>query len=67
MPRRPSAFTQTDVARAVKGAREAGLVVGTVEVTPDGTIRVTVGADHREPANDLPFDSWKATKNASAT
>ena len=62
MTRRPSTFRQTDVARAVKAAQAAGLTVGTVEVTADGTIRViTATAPELTPANS--FDQWKA-KNA---
>ena len=64
MTRRPSTFRQTDVARAVKAAQTAGLIVGTVEVTSDGTIRViTANALELSPAN--PFDQWKS-KNARA-
>ncbi len=66
MPRRPSSFRQADVERAVKGARNAGLDVGSVEVTPDGTIRI-VGASNIEPAHDLPFDQWRARQNARPT
>lgn len=66
MPRRPSNFRQSDVERAVKGARNAGLTVVAVEMTPDGTIRI-VGADHAEQVNDSPFDNWKARKNVCQT
>jgi hypothetical protein len=38
MPRRPATFTQADVARAVRAAKQAGAEV--VEVRPDGTIVV---------------------------
>lgn len=41
MPRRPSAFSQADLARAIRAARSAGMTVGVVEVTPDGAIRIT--------------------------
>jgi hypothetical protein len=62
MTRRPSTFRQTDLARAVKAAQAAGLTVGTVEVTADGTIRViTAKALELTPANS--FDQWRA-KNA---
>jgi hypothetical protein len=62
MTRRPSTFRQTDVARAVKAAQAAGLTVGTVEVTSDGTIKViTATAPELPPANS--FDQWRA-KNA---
>jgi hypothetical protein len=38
MPRRPAAFTQADVARAIRAAKQAG--ANSVEVRPDGTIVV---------------------------
>ena len=66
MTRRPSTFRQSDVERAVKAARSAGLDVGVVEVAPDGTIRVMVGATPGESQSaTTPFDEWKAKKNAS--
>jgi hypothetical protein len=66
MGRAASTFKQTDVVRAVKAAQAAGLDVGAVEISPDGTIRVKVGGDKytEEPAS--PFDQWKATRDASA-
>jgi hypothetical protein len=36
--RTPARFTQADVARAIRAARQAG--VGAVELLPDGTIRI---------------------------
>jgi len=38
MPRRSAAFTQADVARAIRAAMQAG--AESVEVRPDGTIVV---------------------------
>ena len=35
-----AAFSQSDVARAVRGAAAGGLVVGTVRIAPDGSIEV---------------------------
>lgn len=65
MVRRPSTFRQYDVERAVKAARSAGLTVGAVEVTPDGTIRVMVGTSLAESQTAMtPFDKWKAHKDA---
>ncbi|MCO6385018.1 hypothetical protein GTH22_20015 [Oceanicola sp. 502str15] len=65
MPRGPSTFRQADVERAVKAARAAGLDVGTVEVTREGTIRVMVGASTGESAQaETPFDTWKAKRDA---
>jgi hypothetical protein len=40
MPRRPAAFTQADVARAIRAAKQAG--ANSVEVRPDGTIVVVL-------------------------
>lgn len=66
MARRPSNFRQSDVERAVKAARAAGLDVGGVEVAPDGTIRVTTVTPVPSETGD-PFDKWKARKDASST
>jgi hypothetical protein len=64
MTRRLSTFRQSDVARAdvaraVKAAQAAGLAIGTVEITPDGTIRVVV-ADAGSIVSASPFDHWNA-------
>lgn len=37
MPRRPATFTKADLSRAMAVAKENGM---TVEVMPDGTIRI---------------------------
>ena len=42
VPRRPAVLTQADVARAIRAARQAG--AGAVEIRPDGTIVIAVGA-----------------------
>ena len=39
MPRRPARVTQADIARAIRAAEQAGSA-RTVEVTPDGTIKL---------------------------
>ena len=65
MARRSSTFKQSDVERAVKAVRSTGLDVGAVEVAPDGTIRVMVGASQGDSqAAMTPFDQWKAQKDA---
>lgn len=35
-----STATQAEIKRAVEGARKAGMNIGAIEVTKDGTIRV---------------------------
>lgn len=51
MSRVQATFTQTDVRRAIAGARKAGLEPGAVEITRDGTIRILpIGA----PGTQLP-------------
>jgi hypothetical protein len=38
MPRRPAGFTQADIARAIRAAKQAGAV--SLQMRPDGTIVV---------------------------
>lgn len=38
-----STATQAEIKRAVEGARKAGMTVGAIEVTKDGTVRVIAG------------------------
>jgi hypothetical protein len=40
MSRTPARFTQADVARSIRAAKQAG--AGVVELLPDGTIRITL-------------------------
>ena len=65
MGRAASTFKQTDLVRAVKGAQAAGLTVGAVEISPNGTIRVSVAGGER-PSETDPFEEWKAKRHASA-
>lgn len=51
MPRSPATFRQSDVARAVKAARAAGLDVVGLEIVPDGTIRIIAGSG--DPGDSL--------------
>ena len=56
MPRRAALFRQSDVTRALKGARCAGLSIGGVEIGPDGRIRVLV--EGRAVAQESELDAW---------
>jgi hypothetical protein len=51
MSRRPATFTKADLARALTVAREHGM---TVEVAPDGTLRIVP-----EPSPTVRVDSGK--------
>jgi hypothetical protein len=54
MSRRPAAFTQAHVARAIRAAKQAG--AESVEVRPDGTIIVSLKSAPLAPAApDDPF------------
>lgn len=49
-------FKQTDVKRAIKAVVDAGLPVGSVEITREGTIRILTDAEKtvaKEPEPDL--------------
>jgi hypothetical protein len=43
MTRARTPFRQADISRAVKGATAAGLVIGRVEIDPNGTIVIVSG------------------------
>lgn len=50
MSRTPARFTQADVARTIRAAKQAG--VGSVEIRPDGTIFIHIGQSHRTQKMD---------------
>lgn len=43
--KRKAAFKQSDLTRAIKAACNGGLQVETVEIAPDGTIKLCTQAD----------------------
>jgi hypothetical protein len=43
MSRRPCSFRQTDLTRALKGARSAGIEIARIEIDKDGRIIVITG------------------------
>lgn len=57
MPRRPLAFRQCDISRAIKGAQIAGIQVSRVEIDSTGKIVLFAKSDHSEPPSVL--EQWK--------
>lgn len=54
-----TAFTQAQITRAVTGVRKAGLPIGAVEVTPDGSIRILTTAEtESRPADPREPEPW---------
>jgi hypothetical protein len=64
--RRRNRFRLRDVTRALRGAEAAGLPIGAVEVSQDGTIRILPKntAEHAGSDNDL--DAWIAKRQKDA-
>lgn len=56
MSRRSATFTQADIARAIRAAKQAG--AESVEVRPDGAIVVLLKSAPMVPADD-PFTRWE--------
>jgi hypothetical protein len=46
MSRIPARFTQADVARAIRAAKQAG--AGSIELLPDGTIRIHLAGERAD-------------------
>jgi hypothetical protein len=53
MSRTPARFTQADVARTIRAAKQAG--AGAVELLPDGTIRIRLD-EPEKPAQPVEPD-----------
>lgn len=56
------AFRHSDIVRAVRAVKRAGLEVSQTEISSDGTIRLS-----HEPAPSTPataYDAWKEGRNA---
>jgi hypothetical protein len=62
--RKPCAFKQRDIARAVRGAAAAGVEIGRVEIDPlTGKISIVPAT---EPKNDSELDRWLGGYSANA-
>lgn len=62
---RRRAVTKAAIARAVAGARAAGLKVGRVEIADGKIVIHSEGSTSLEPDN--PFDAWRAKRDARET
>jgi hypothetical protein len=49
MPSAPCKFRATEVTRAVKALRKAGVEVGRVDILENGTISIIVSSDTEQP------------------
>jgi hypothetical protein len=54
MARAPSIFRQSDVTRAIRAARAAGVENVRVDITKDGKISIIVGAAAKQAAQVTP-------------
>jgi hypothetical protein len=58
MTRRPSAFRQSDLTKAVKAVIAAGLHVAGVKVSAQGDIEVVTGGDRAEDPPTQEGNEW---------
>jgi hypothetical protein len=56
MSRAPLAFKETDITRAIKAARKAGLGVARVEIDKEGKIVIVAEKTGETPASGNPWD-----------
>jgi hypothetical protein len=55
-PRRPSAFRQSDLTKAVKAVVAAGLLVAGVKIDPQGAIEITTNEETSAPSGANEWD-----------
>lgn len=60
-----AAFRASDITRAIKAAKAAGMAVGRVEIDRDGKI-VIVEGEPAKLANVSPLEAWRAEQSARA-
>ena len=63
MSRRPSTFRKTDLTRALRGARAAGIDIAHFEIDKDGRI-IVVAAKTKEESDNVDGDrnEWDSVK-----
>jgi len=68
MPSAPLKFRQTEVTRAVKAMRKAGVDVARVDIMPDGRISIVPADTAGEGAEtaESELDQWRARRAGSA-
>ena len=69
MSRSPSTFRQTDLTRAIKAARNAGVEVARAKIAKDGKIIIIIGETTGSSADieltpDDELERWRKKKNA---
>ena len=57
--RRRTYFKKIDIKRAVMAAKEAGIDVAAIELSPDGKIRLTTLASHQLGGPSDLFSKWE--------
>jgi hypothetical protein len=70
MSRGPTTFRQSDLTRAIRGARNAGVQVSRAEIGKDGKIIIVVGeasnvSSNAELTPDDELKRWRSKNNAS--
>jgi hypothetical protein len=57
---RKARVTQAEIARAVAGAKKAGIAVGRIEVAPSGNIVIFSKDEAAHDDADAAFEKWQA-------
>jgi hypothetical protein len=62
MARAPSSFRQTDIARAIRAVRSAGLPVSGVTVDPQTSVITVATVETTAQDSTTSLDQWMATR-----
>jgi hypothetical protein len=65
MANAPLTFKEADIARAIRGARKAGLAIAAVRISKDGTIEIIPGTGNpadqvKGSATDIELEEFEA-------